>query len=721
MPLEEYHRKRDFAKTPEPAGDEPAAGRARAQLRRAEARGPRAALRLPARTRRRAAVVGRPEGAVARHARQAPRRARRGPPARVRRLRGHHPRRRVRRRHRRSSGTAARGSRSATRTPALEKGDLKFDLFGEKLHGRWVLVRMRPRPGEKRENWLLIKEKDEFVRPADEYDVIARGAEQRADRPKRRGGQRPPGLPGEARRGRVSRRRAASIPATLDGQPASIPARSHPAARSPQRPRPLASHPAPDRRRARYARRRRRLEGEGWLAEAKYDGYRLVLALDGGRARAFTRSHADWSDRFAPLVRAVEGLPAVSAVLDGEAVVFDEEGVSRFELLQTALGAHPERIAFAAFDLLFLNGHDLRDMPLAQRKELLRTLLADEGADSLLRYADHVDSSARELYAHACSAGLEGVVCKRADSRYVAGRGRDWQKVKCRHTQELVVGGFTEGQGSRGALGSLLVGTYEGDRLVYAGRVGSGFDEATLAALAARLGRARARRRRRSSRRRTSPGTSCTGPSPSSSSRSRSASGPPRACCASRSSSACARTRPRARSCASGPNPRRPMRGPRADERRRHVAAKPPCRQARRLRRAHHGARRPDHQSREAALPGVDVPEALARRVLRGDRAGDAAPRRRTAADARALPARPRPGVLLPAPPRRGPLAADPHVRPHAHRAQATPTSCSSSTPPRGSSRSRRWARSRSTRGSRASTRPRGPTASSSTSTRDRA
>jgi bifunctional non-homologous end joining protein LigD len=127
-------------------------------------------------------------------------------------------------------------------------------------------------------------------------------------------------------------------------------------------------------------------------------------------------------------------------------------------------------------------------MPLAQRKELLRTLLADEGASSLLRYADHVDSSARELYAHACSAGLEGVVCKRADSRYVSGRGRDWQKVKCRHTQELVVGGFTEGQGSRGALGSLLVGTFEGERLVYAGRVGSGFDEATLAALAARLG-----------------------------------------------------------------------------------------------------------------------------------------------------------------------------------------------------------------------------------------
>jgi bifunctional non-homologous end joining protein LigD len=225
--------------------------------------------------------------------------------------------------------------------------------------------------------------------------------------------------------------------------------------------------------------------GDEWLAEAKYDGYRLVLTLEDGQVRALTRSGADWTDRFSGLAAAVAQLPASSAVLDGEAVVFDDAGVSRFEQLQTALGSHPERISFAAFDLLHLNGFDLRDQPLVARKELLATLLAEPPAP--LRYADHIVGGGPELYATACSAGLEGVVCKRADSRYVAGRGRDWQKVKCRHTQELVVGGFTEGQGSRGELGSLLVGYHEGARLVYAGRVGSGFDERTLAELTALL------------------------------------------------------------------------------------------------------------------------------------------------------------------------------------------------------------------------------------------
>ena len=228
-------------------------------------------------------------------------------------------------------------------------------------------------------------------------------------------------------------------------------------------------------------------DGDDWLVEAKYDGYRLLLALDGDACRAFTRSHADWTERFAPLVRAVRSLPATSAILDGEAVVFDEAGISRFGLLQKALSEHPERLGYAAFDLLYLNGYDLRELPLAERKELLRTLLAEQPADSPVRYAEHTIGGAAEFYRQACSADLEGIVCKRIDSRYVAGRGRDWQKVKCRQSQELVVGGFTEGAGSRSALGSLLVGYYDGDRLTYAGRVGTGFDEATIASLRTRL------------------------------------------------------------------------------------------------------------------------------------------------------------------------------------------------------------------------------------------
>jgi bifunctional non-homologous end joining protein LigD len=228
-------------------------------------------------------------------------------------------------------------------------------------------------------------------------------------------------------------------------------------------------------------------EGDGWLSEVKYDGYRLVLALDGGRARALTRSHADWTDRFSPLAAAAEALPASSAILDGEAIVFDEAGVSRFELLQKALGEHPERLAFAAFDLLYLNGYDLRELPLLKRKELLAELLTGQPETFPLHFADHLTSGSAEFYRRACVSDLEGIVCKLAGSRYTPGRGRDWQKVKCRQTQEFVVGGFTEGAGSRSALGSLLIGHYEGDVLVYAGRVGSGLDAAAVTALRSKL------------------------------------------------------------------------------------------------------------------------------------------------------------------------------------------------------------------------------------------
>jgi len=366
----------------------------------------------------------------------------------------------------------------------LAKGDFKFDLLGEKLHGRWVLVRLKPRPGEKRDNWLLIKEKDEFVRPREAYDIVAEAPDSVASgRSIEQVAVAEDGAGEGAAGGRPARPNSNSDPDTLtpahaSGNPLASPvlAADTPQASVPERVSlELATlvNQAP--------------EGGEWLAEAKYDGYRLALTLEDGRARALTRSGADWSDRFPGLISAVQGLPASSAVLDGEAVVFDDNGVSRFEALQSALGQHPERIAFAAFDLLHLNGFDLRDQPLTARKELLATLLAEKDAASPLVYADHVAGGGRELFAHACNAGLEGVVCKRADSRYVAGRGRDWQKVKCRHTQELVVGGYTEGQGSRGDLGSLLVGTYDGARLVYAGRVGSGFDQRTISDLEALL------------------------------------------------------------------------------------------------------------------------------------------------------------------------------------------------------------------------------------------
>jgi bifunctional non-homologous end joining protein LigD len=365
----------------------------------------------------------------------------------------------------------------------MAKGDFKFTLHGEKLRGLWVLVRLKPRPGERRESWLLIKEKDEFVRPAESYNLLAEeplsvisGVD----------------VEDAGKAGAVGGAGGDGFSAQAGGNPdagtsASIPAAPSDGARVTSR--AAVASAFPDSVDIQLATLVDGVpEGDEWVAEAKYDGYRVVMTLDLGRARAFTRSHADWSERFSGLVHAVEELPASSAIIDGEAVIFDDAGVSRFELLQRGLSEHPERVAFAAFDLQYLNGYDLRELPLLQRKELLRELLGGLGGTSPLRYADHVaGSAAGEFFRAACLSDLEGVVCKKADSRYTPGRNRDWVKIKCRQSQELVVGGFTEGAGSRAALGSVLVGTYDGDRLVYAGRVGSGLDESTVGSLRARL------------------------------------------------------------------------------------------------------------------------------------------------------------------------------------------------------------------------------------------
>jgi len=344
----------------------------------------------------------------------------------------------------------------------LAKGDFKFVLRGSKLRGTWVLVRLKPRPGERQESWLLIKERDDDARPRDEYDLLA-------ERPEsvKSGlgvddlGTAPPG---------ASEPTSAAPPVGRDVLAAHLP-RASPGMVDLELATLVDAPPS----------------GQEWISEVKYDGYRVAILLDAGRARVFTRSHADWSGRFARLARAAEALPASSVLIDGEAVVFDDQGISRFALLQGALRDDPERIAYVAFDLLHLNGYDLRSLPLIGRKELLRELLAGRPADFPLHYADHITSDATAFHRQACQSDLEGVVCKRAGSAYIAGRGRDWLKVKCHLAQEFVIGGFTEGHGVRAGFGALLLGVWDGSKLVYAGRVGTGLDEATIAGLRARL------------------------------------------------------------------------------------------------------------------------------------------------------------------------------------------------------------------------------------------
>lgn len=343
----------------------------------------------------------------------------------------------------------------------LEKGDVKFRLFGEKLGGSWALVRMKPRPGEKAENWLLIKHRDEFARDAGEYDVTVE-------------------QPDSAASGRTMQRIAEeSAPETEDG----LPGGTAPEGSG------QADDPFPDDASMQLATLAGAApDGPGWLHEVKYDGYRLRVALRDGRARVLTRTGADWTDRFGPLADAVSALPVRSALLDGEIVAVRPNGLSDFGELQAALAdGQPEHLVYQAFDLLYLNGRDLRALPLRDRKELLETLVATAAPGSPLRYTAHVEASGPDFLGAACAASLEGAVSKRGDRPYVAGRSPDWLKTKCLLRQEFVVVGWTEPGGSRTGFGALLLGVNEGDTLRYAGRVGTGFSGRDLASMRERL------------------------------------------------------------------------------------------------------------------------------------------------------------------------------------------------------------------------------------------
>lgn len=217
--------------------------------------------------------------------------------------------------------------------------------------------------------------------------------------------------------------------------------------------------------------------GAGWLHEMKYDGYRLLLALGGGEARAYTRSGLDWSDRFEPLLADALTIKARSALIDGEAVVLDADGRSNFQSLQNALKSAPELVEYFAFDLLELDGEDLTALPLVERKARLAALL--QKANKRIRISDHIDGSGEKLLASFCAAGLEGVISKRADARYSGSRSGSWLKTKCIRRQEFVIVGWTPSETSR-SFRSLMLGIHDNGELRYAGKVGTGFDTEEL-------------------------------------------------------------------------------------------------------------------------------------------------------------------------------------------------------------------------------------------------
>lgn len=217
--------------------------------------------------------------------------------------------------------------------------------------------------------------------------------------------------------------------------------------------------------------------GAGWLHEMKYDGYRLLLAVGGGEARAYTRSGLDWSDRFEPLLADALKITARSALIDGEAVVLDADGRSNFQSLQNALKSAPELVEYFAFDLLELDGEDLTALPLVERKARLAALL--QKANKRIRISDHIDGSGEKLLASFCAAGLEGVISKRADARYSGSRSGSWLKTKCIRRQEFVIVGWTPSETSR-SFRSLMLGIHDNGELRYAGKVGTGFDTEEL-------------------------------------------------------------------------------------------------------------------------------------------------------------------------------------------------------------------------------------------------
>ena len=218
--------------------------------------------------------------------------------------------------------------------------------------------------------------------------------------------------------------------------------------------------------------------GAEWLHELKFDGYRMICHLSGGKARFWSRNGKDWTEKFPNLAAALKSFPAATAILDGEVVIVDKAGRSSFQKLQQSMGRGGEKVpafVFEVFDLIYLDGYSFTQTPLRERKAALEKLLATAKVKGALRYSDHVEGNGALFFKQACEYGIEGIVSKLADSRYESTRNRNWLKTKCIKRQEFVIAGYTPSKNDFPGFGSLILGVYEKDKLIYCGRVGTGF------------------------------------------------------------------------------------------------------------------------------------------------------------------------------------------------------------------------------------------------------
>jgi bifunctional non-homologous end joining protein LigD len=221
-------------------------------------------------------------------------------------------------------------------------------------------------------------------------------------------------------------------------------------------------------------------QGAQWAHEIKFDGYRLQARLENGNAQLRTRTGLDWTHRFEALAKALSALKVSSALIDGEAIVEDQNGASSFAKLVDELKAgRSAQIVFFVFDLLYLNGVDVAKRPLLERKALLQKLFRTSKKDGPIRYSDHLIGDGKAMLEETCKLGLEGVICKRLDKPYRSGRHSDWLKAKCIQTDEFVIGGYLDSTAVRNAIGALALGYYDNKRFIYVGRVGTGFSRKT--------------------------------------------------------------------------------------------------------------------------------------------------------------------------------------------------------------------------------------------------
>ena len=405
------------------------------------------------------------------------------------------------------------------------KGHLDFVLEGEKLHGRWHLVRMRGRDRDRHENWLLIKGRDDEARSGSQGDIlekqplsvasgrsmddIAAGKGKKRVWHSNRGADR---SVTETRR-QTQREFRAELQAqsrsrlkTSDGVSAKRTARRKSTAK--------AAMPVARRRSAEPERSNRRRgglpdfvppslatlhsippDGAEWIHEIKFDGYRIEARLDHGAVRLLTRKQLDWTHRFARIAKAVATLPAETALLDGELIVEDENGISSFSLLQTDLkNGRDDRFVYWAFDLLHVDGRDFTAEPLTTRKAALRQLLSGQPRNGPIRFTEDFNERGSVIFEHARDLGLEGIVSKLRDARYQPGRSENFIKIKCHSAQEFVVVGFTASAAMPNAVGALTVAFYDRGKLRYAGRVGTGYTHQTARDLWKRLNALRADR-----------------------------------------------------------------------------------------------------------------------------------------------------------------------------------------------------------------------------------